>query len=407
MGFFESISENPLFLLIPLIAGLVGWITNILAVKMMFHPLDFVGIKPFLGWQGIVPANALRLAQTGVNLVTTRLLDIRILFDNFDPQSLVKQQEERLEKLTRKVIEDKAKEHFPAMWKMLTPEVKEQVFSTALKEIGDLSVEVLEEAAENIKDLIDLEQIVSDAVVADKELMNRIFLRVGSAEFKFIERSGLYFGLAFGFIQLVIWVLTSEADWVLPVFGFVVGYATNWLALKLIFDPKEPKRVGPFTFQGLFHRRQKQIAREFGDIMSARVYTPENVFKELSSGPSRKKLLEIVERRGDARVDQFANNPMAKPLFASGAADEIKKDIMSHVEEEMFREGGFVYSFGDKAEEIREQLGSRMAVMESEAFENVLRPAFRQDEWKLILAGAALGLAAGFAQLLFLFGDKA
>ena len=34
----------------------------------------------------------------------------------------------------------------------------------------------------------------------------------------------------------------------------------------------------------------------------------------------------------------------------------------------------------------------------------VLRPAFQQDEWKLILAGAALGLVAGGFQVVYVFG---
>ncbi len=37
--------------------------------------------------------------------------------------------------------------------------------------------------------------------------------------------------------------------------------------------------------------------------------------------------------------------------------------------------------------------------------EGVLRPAFQQDEWKLILAGAVLGATAGILQLVYIFGD--
>jgi hypothetical protein len=46
----------------------------------------------------------------------------------------------------------------------------------------------------------------------------------------------------------------------------------------------------------------------------------------------------------------------------------------------------------------------RMSVMAADDFEGVLRPAFKQDEWKLILAGAVLGLGAGILQIVFLFG---
>lgn len=40
-----------------------------------------------------------------------------------------------------------------------------------------------------------------------------------------------------------------KGKWVLPVAGFLVGYGTNWVALKLIFEPAKPKNLGCFTLQ--------------------------------------------------------------------------------------------------------------------------------------------------------------
>jgi len=45
-----------------------------------------------------------------------------------------------------------------------------------------------------------------------------------------------------------------------------------------------------------------------------------------------------------------------------------------------------------------------MKELSPEEFEGVLRPAYQQDEWKLILVGAILGMGAGFIQLYFVFG---
>ena len=45
------------FLVIPFFSGFVGLTTNYIGIKMMFSPLEFVGIKPIFGWQGIVPVS--------------------------------------------------------------------------------------------------------------------------------------------------------------------------------------------------------------------------------------------------------------------------------------------------------------------------------------------------------------
>ena len=47
---------------IPFVAGIVGWATNWVAIKLTFLPLEFKGLRPFLGWQGIIPSKAGKMA---------------------------------------------------------------------------------------------------------------------------------------------------------------------------------------------------------------------------------------------------------------------------------------------------------------------------------------------------------
>lgn len=395
---FENLARDYWQLTIPIVAAVIGWFTNWVAIKMMFHPLEFVGIKPFLGWQGIVPANAVRLARSGLELVTSSILKVPQLFEDFDAKALVAQESDNLKKLVRKALEEKAVSQFPQMWNALSPQIKEQVFKIAEDEVQGLSVEVFHEAAHQIEELVDVRRIVTEAVKNDKRLMNDTFLEVGKKEFKFIEYSGFWFGLVFGVPQLVLW-LVFPASWTLPLFGFLVGYATNWLALYLIFEPKTPKKFLGFTVQGLFHRRQKEIALRFGDIVAERVFNPDNLFKEISTGDPRKKLLSIVEGKADTLIAKYQKHPMAAMVMKPELAAELKRDILRDVEAEMFRPHSLVQQFINKSDKIRKMLQERMAVMEPEGYENVLRPAFKQDEWKLIVAGAVLGAAVGLLQV--------
>ncbi len=395
---FDTLAQDYWQLTIPLVAAIIGWFTNWVAIKMMFHPVDFVGIPPYLGWQGIIPANAVRLARTGLELVTSSILKVPQLFEDFDAKALVEQETANLRLLVRKALEEKAIAQFPQMWNALSPQIKEQVFQIAEDEVKAMSVEVFKEAALQIESLVDVRRIVTEAVKKDKRLMNDTFLKVGKKEFGFIEVSGFWFGLVFGVPQLVLWLI-FPANWTLPLFGFIVGYATNWLALYLIFEPKTPKKFLGIPYQGLFHRRQKEIAKEFGEIVAQRVFNSENLFNEISSGEPRKKLLSIVSEKADILIAKYQKHPMAAMVMKPELAAELKRDVLRDVEAEMFRPNSLVQQFINKSEKIREMLQERMAVMEPEGYENVLRPAFKQDEWKLIIAGAVLGAAVGLIQV--------
>ena len=66
MGLIELIQSDYTVLLIPVISAFIGWFTNVVAVKMMFYPTEFVGIRPYLGWQGTAtnPVAGLRVTST-------------------------------------------------------------------------------------------------------------------------------------------------------------------------------------------------------------------------------------------------------------------------------------------------------------------------------------------------------
>ena len=75
-----------LLLSIPVIAAIVGWGTNVIAIKMTFYPLEYKGIKP-VGWQGIIPSKAGKMAGKAVDLLTSRLIDLEALFSHIEPDA--------------------------------------------------------------------------------------------------------------------------------------------------------------------------------------------------------------------------------------------------------------------------------------------------------------------------------
>lgn len=54
----RDVSEHwHVYATMPIIAALIGYITKCAAIEMMYRPLEFVGVRPFLGWQGVIPRN--------------------------------------------------------------------------------------------------------------------------------------------------------------------------------------------------------------------------------------------------------------------------------------------------------------------------------------------------------------
>ncbi len=77
-----------IYLSMPFVAAFVGWSTKIVAVEMLYRPMEFKGIGPF-GWQGIVPRRAGKVGSKTIELLTQNLLKPEELLDRVDAKEAV------------------------------------------------------------------------------------------------------------------------------------------------------------------------------------------------------------------------------------------------------------------------------------------------------------------------------
>ena len=405
MELLTRIQENWIVLLIPVISSIVGWFTNVVAIKMMFYPIEFVGIPPYLGWQGVIPANALRLAKVSNALITEKLLSLRQLFDEtFSAEAFTGELGSVIDDVTEQIIDEVANKHAKALWDNAGEFMQNKVRDRVRAEVIEVCRAIALDMADDIDSIMDIERTVLEAIDRHKALMGEMFYEVGRQEFKFIERSGLYFGFLFGVFQMIVWVL-YPAPWILPAAGFGVGYLTNWIAIKLVFAPREPTKIGPITIQGLFHKRQPEVAEAFGRIVATRVLNADNIVKTVMEGDGANKMNEIVEHRIGQLIAKYEAHPMAKLVLPKAKRPALRAEVLARIKAEWPKPGGFFHTFAGKSVDLHGELERRMKVLDRESYEGVLRPAFQQDEWKLIAAGAVLGTVAGFLQLVYIFGD--
>ncbi|MCI4670330.1 MAG: hypothetical protein MRZ79_19490 [Bacteroidia bacterium] len=403
------------FASIPFISAIVGWGTNVLALKMTFYPLEFIGLGK-LGWQGIIPSKAGEMAGKAVDLLTKNLITIEDRFEQIDPERVAEEIEPALNRLSIEVVNDTMERVAPVLWESAPAILKERFFQRMSEGLPEAVEELMEDVKMNITELFDLKAMVIEALESDRELLNQIFLRVGDKEFRFIEQSGLYFGFFFGIfqmslfllLQLVLNVPQAMAAWTLPVAGLLVGWATNVLALRMIFVPLRPRRFGPFVFQGLFIKRQSEVAAAYARIISQQILTSEQIFDKMIHGPSAPRLQHLLQLHVKKAVDGVAG--LSKPLFqlAQGTKKyvQIKTQIAAQFVEGLPRTIKYIFKYTEEALDIENTLRTRMQGLGPVEFVSFLRPVFQKDEWKLILVGALLGLWAGFMQLLFVFGGE-
>ncbi|MFC1853785.1 DUF445 family protein, partial [candidate division CSSED10-310 bacterium] len=238
------------FLSIPFITALIGWITNVLAVKMIFKPLHKVKFGP-LSFQGIIPKYQEKFAHSLATMSTQELVTARELFQKIEPEKVKEILRTTLDEVSEDYVKIALDEVSPTIWSLVPTNVKQSIILSVQAETYDTVSEIFKDLDANIERRLDLYSFIYDKLTGDNvTLMEDLFYRVSYDQLKFIERAGAYFGFVIGIVQLLLWSLFSQ--WlILPIVGCTVGLITNWLAIQMCFEPREPKKYWFVTYQGM------------------------------------------------------------------------------------------------------------------------------------------------------------
>jgi uncharacterized membrane protein YheB (UPF0754 family) len=403
-GVLADARENWLvYAAMPLFGALIGYVTKLLAIRMMFQPLEFRGVRPFLGWQGVIPRRAGRMASVACDMLMERLISPREILGRIDPDRLAAELRQPLTAAVDDITREVAAEYAPGLWESMPEPLRALLVRRVQAETPEVVAEVMAEVRRDPDAFLDIKSMVVTNLVRDKELLNRIFRESGDKEFTFIARSGIYFGFAIGCVQMVTWALTHN-PWVLPLFGLFTGWFTDWLALKMIFHPRQQRRFGPVRWQGLFLARRREVAAQYGELIAREILTPSHLFEALLQGPLSDRVFQMVQRHVQRVVDEQSGPARPLLVLAVGSTryQQMKRSVADGVMRRLPQTMVRAEDYAADAMDIHNTLVTKMQQLDDEQFEELIRPAFRQDEWILVSVGAVLGFLMGEFQVLVL-----
>lgn len=415
---------------IPIVALLFTWFHIWLAIQMMFRPLKFFGIWQYkdrngptglgIGWQGVVPRKALKMAKTAFACARPFLQGPRDWFENVDAKYMVSQIRPMLTPLVRATLQKVGLKHFPEVFKRITPTILEELALAAVDKIEETSQEMWDKIArilEHKETGIDNDTMVVNVFANNKALLNRFFFRVGKREFRFIEGCGAFLGFFCGLLQLVAFNNLSQDNRriMLPGTGFFLGILTNWLAIQMCFFPVFPHRFmnGKLNIQGLFMRRQAEVSEVYSKMLTDNFFKFNKVIDYLFTREELWTQLKDIYLKHNTYVFEETLGPMLVALTASplvlGSAEykRLQDDVKTEMVEKMakaHRIHDVIGKYVAYATDIHRKNTKAMREMPPDAFENLLHPVFKEDEWILILLGGVLGAIVGIGQVYILRG---
>jgi uncharacterized membrane protein YheB (UPF0754 family) len=411
-------------LTVPVFTGAIGYLTNWSGVWMLFQPVRFAGWRiPGLatlatllprriqqipgvtqggvGWQGIIPSRAAKMGSIAVDKGIAKLGSPKEFYAQLDPESIAEHVLETARGDMRETVERVMEREHPALWRDLPPRMRERVHERVQEQLPDIVRTLMHEIGENIDHLLDVKLMVIRRMEAHPELANRIFRSVGEKELRFIVNFGFWFGLACGVPVAIVTEVLFHAWWLLPICGVIVGYVTNLLAIVMIFEPAEPRRILGVRWHGLFLRRQDEVSEVYAAIIADDVVTGANIGEELMKGPRSDRTRRLIEDAMRPAVDNATGplQPAVRVAIGTREYDAIRESVAAEAVDYTITPMQDPEFNRRQSERIRTLVAARMKEMTPQDFTEMLRTVMKEDEWLLYLHGAVLGFGAGLVHL--------
>lgn len=200
---------NYWLLLIPVISAFIGWVTNLVAIKMLFHPRNPVNVLG-IRIQGIFPKRQEQFAEKLGKLVARELLSFSDIEEKISNPDNLKKVMPYVETHIEHFLRVKLGDSMPMVSMFIGNKTIDKLKGIFMEELEILFPKLMKDYAGSLKQQLDLEQIVTDKVKAfSSDKLEDILYQVMAKEFRFVEIIGAVLGFIIGVLQVFITLLTQ------------------------------------------------------------------------------------------------------------------------------------------------------------------------------------------------------
>ena len=187
-----------------LISGAIGWITNWVAIKMLFRPHREINFGLFK-IQGLIPKRKAEIGSGIANIIQNELISVKDVISNIDREEFSKRLNKLIDEVLNKNWKKKVKEKFPFLQVFFTDKVAKDIGNAIKSIIMENQEKIFEIFSNYAEENIDFEIIISDKISNfSLDKLEEIITLLAKKELKHIEVIGAVLGMIIGAVQYLI-----------------------------------------------------------------------------------------------------------------------------------------------------------------------------------------------------------
>lgn len=187
---------------------------------------------------------------------------------------------------------------------------------------------------------------------------------------------------------------------IFPVVGALVGWFTNWLAILMLFRPREPVRIFWWSLQGVIPSRHAQLAERIADTVENNLLTQDDLEKAMSGVNWHDEVDRLIEKV------LHEKGPGGIIEKIPGLSQAWKNIVLPSLQEVLSREiVKFINGYGQRfvgrlreSVDIKGIVREKVLEFETEAMETLIMAVAKREFGHIQVVGAITGAVIGVVQ---------
>jgi len=192
----------------------------------------------------------------------------------------------------------------------------------------------------------------------------------------------------------------DNALYLLPLIAALIGWITNYIAVQMLFNPRLPHKFIFFTIQGVFPKRQKDLAKKISAIIATEFLASEDLEKSFGKVLHSEELRAVVSVKAreviQTKICEFI--PMVPPSYAETLAEKVLSSCQSDFD-------GIVdlvvkkLANSDAIPDMQVLIENRIASFPVDKLESLCKTVMHREFKFIELIGGVLGFIIGVIQM--------
>lgn len=189
----------------------------------------------------------------------------------------------------------------------------------------------------------------------------------------------------------------------IPIVSALIGWITNYVAVKMIFHPRRPVRFLGLKIQGLVPRRHSDLAAKIGQTVESKLLTFDDIQDALRSPEVVAEIETVIEEQVDIFLRKLGSNPMIAMFLQGGMARNVRGMLVDQMKTSIPGVTDRLFKRAQPKLDLKSIVQRKIEEFDIATLESIIYSIANRELRMIVILGGVLGFVVGLGQVLILW----